>query len=443
MCRTVKVTYSGDTSGEYNDSVTLSATLTDDSNGSSSTSGDPLPGETLTFSLGAESCSGVTDSGGVASCSVTPLDVPGAYSVGVSFAGDEPLYASSSSSTPFTLNQEESQVSYTGPLTSHYHDAVTATATLVDPDGGAPIPGKTVTFTLGVGDTCSATTDVSGVASCSITPTQTGTQNMVASFAGDAYYLSSSDTQSFSITPEETTMTYTGPTFILAGASGATLTATLAEDGANDNDSDGGSAAPDPAESVTLSIGTQHCSGTTDSVGNVTCTIPSVTVPLGPQTVGASFAGDAYYQAASDSTTAIVFAFPSRGAFALGDVTAAPPYPSPTVTWWGDTWWQKDVLSGGTAPAAFKGFVDGSTLKLPTTTPANVCTSPWTSAGGNSPPPVTGVPSYMGVVVTSKAKKSGTTVSGSYTHIVVVRINPGYSPSPSNAGTGTILGKFC
>jgi hypothetical protein len=435
-----KITYTGPTSGEYNDEITLSATLNDDSGSGSSSSGDPLSGKTLDLTLGSESCLGTTDLSGSASCTVTPLDDPGGYSVGVSFAGDS-TYNSTTSSTPFTLNQEESAVAYTGPLTSHYHDALTATATLTDPDGGAPIAGKTVTFTLGVGDTCSATTDGSGVASCTITPTQTGPQSMVVSFAGDTDYLSSSDTKSFSITSEETTMTYTGPTFILAGASGATLTATLVEDGANDNDSDGTSPGPNPAESVTLSIGTQHCTGTTDSVGDVTCTIPSVAVPLGPETVGASFAGDAYYQAASDSKPAIVFAFPTRGAFALGDVTALLA-PDP-VTWWGDRWWQLNMLTGGSAPPQFKGFLGGSTLKLPTTTPANVCTSPWTSAGGNSPPPVSGVPSYMGVVVTSQVNKLGSTSFGSYTHIVVVRINPGYAPNPSGMGTGTILGTFC
>jgi Pro-kumamolisin, activation domain/Bacterial Ig-like domain (group 3) len=435
-----KITYTGDTSGEYNDPVTLSARLNDDSGAGSFSSGDPLSGKTLDFTLGAESCSGVTDGSGVASCSVTPLDNPGGYSAGVSFAGDS-TYNSSSSSTPFTLNQEESAITYNGPLTSHYHDSLTATATLIDPDGGAPIPGKAVTFTLGVGDTCSATTDASGVASCTITPTQTGTQIVVASFAGDIDYLASSDAKSFSITPEETTMKYTGPTFILAGASGATLTATMVEDGANDNDGDDTSVAPNPAESVTLSIGSQQCTGTTDSAGNVTCTIPSVTVPLGPETVGASFAGDAFYQPSHDSTTAIVFAFPSRGAFALGDVTAAPPYPSPKVTWWDNTWSQLNALSGGSAPSAFKGFLGAVTL--PTQTPANICSSPWTTTGGNSPPPTTGVPSYMGVVVTSNVNKSGSTLSGNYSHIVVVHINPGYAPNPGSPGTGTILGKFC
>jgi hypothetical protein len=383
----------------------------------------------------------VTDGSGVATCTVTPLDDPGGYSVGVSFAGDS-TYNSSSSATPFTLNQEESAIAYSGPLTSDYHDSLTAKAKLTDPDGGAPIPGKTVTFTLGVGDTCTATTDASGVASCTITPTQTGTQMMVASFAGDTDYLPSSDTQSFSITPEETTMKYTGPTFILSGASGATLTAHMVEDGANDNDGDDTSVAPNPAESVTLSIGSQQCTGTTDSAGDVSCTIPTVTVPLGPETVGASFAGDAFYQPSHDSTTAIVFAFPSRGAFALGDTTAAPPYPSPTVTWWANNWSQLNVLSGGaTAPPAFKGFL--GTVTLPTKTPANVCSSPWTTTGGNSPPPTSGVPSYMGIVVTSNVNKSGSTVSGTYAHIVVVHVNPGYAPNPGSPGTGTVLGKFC
>ncbi len=437
-----KITYSGATSGDYNDAVTLSAKLTDDSNGTSFSSGDPIPGETLNFTLGVESCSGVTDSGGVASCTVTPLDDPGSYSVGVSFAGDEPLYEPSSSSTAFTLNQEESTLSYTGPLTVHYHDPVTVSATLTDPDGGAAIASKTVTFTLGVGDTCNGTTDASGIASCTLTPHQTGTPSLVASFAGDVDYVGSGDTKSFSITPEETTMTYTGPTVILASGSTATLTATLVEDGANDNDSDGGSPGPVPAETVTLSLGSQSCTGTTNAAGNVTCTI-SVSVPLGPETVGASFAGDAAYQAANASKPAIVFAFPSTGVFTLGDVTAnaALPPSTATVTWWSNSWNLLNVLSGGPAPSAFKGFA--GVVALPNTSPAAFCSHSWTSSGGNSPPPPATVPSYMGVIVSKKITKTGNTISDGYVKIVVVKTKPGYAPGPFNAGTGTIVATFC
>ena len=436
-----KITYSGDTSGDYNDPVTLSATLKDDGSLTSFSHGDPIPNETLTFTLGAESCSDATDSSGFASCSVTPLDNPGPYFAKVSFAGDEPTYEPSSSSTAFTLNQEESKLVYNGALTADYHDTATASATLTDPDGGAPIAGKTVTFKLGASDTCSSTTNGSGNVSCSITPHQSGTQNIVASFAGDVDYVSSSDTKSFSITPEETTMTYNGPLVILAGSGGATLTAKLVEDGANDNDGDGGSPGPVPAEMVTLSLGTQHCAALTTASGSVSCTIPSVSVPLGPETVGAAFVGDAFYKASSDSATAIVFAFPSRGVFTLGNVTAAGAGSS-TVTWWGDTWWMLNVLSGGTAPSSFKGFA--GTITLPTTSPPPaICASAWSSTGGASPPPTSGVPSYMGVVVTSSVKKSGSSISGNSVHIVVLKVNPGYGPSPTTPGTGTIVATFC
>ena len=97
-----------------------------------------------------------------------PLDA-GPYTLGASFAGDT-AYASASAGAPFTITQEETQVTYSGATTSDYHDAFDASATLVDPEGGAPIEGKTITFTLGAGDICKATTDSSGHAECSITP---------------------------------------------------------------------------------------------------------------------------------------------------------------------------------------------------------------------------------------------------------------------------------
>lgn len=337
------------------------------------------------------------------------------------------------------------RISYTGALSSDYHDRVTASATLVDPSTKtSPLVGASITFTLGASssDACTGTTGSSGVASCTITPTQeAGKYNVVASFAGDATYQPVSDTQGFTISPEETTLSYTGPTVILAGASGATLSATLVEDGSADNDSDGGSSAPVPSESVTLAIGSQACSGKTDASGNVSCTIPSVTTALGPQSVGAAFAGDGYYAKSSDRKTAIVFAFPSRGAFTLGDKTVAAASEATKLTWWADMWSSRNSLSGSVAPPSFKGFA--GKISLPTTTPPAKCGSSWTTTGGNSPPPSSGVPSYMGTVVTSKVTKSGETIAGNTVSIVVVKTIAGYSPEPSRYGTGTIVAKFC
>jgi Bacterial Ig-like domain (group 3) len=423
--------YSGDTSQDYNDQTTLAADLT--------VGGAPVPFEPITLTLGTQSCGGTTDAAGQASCSITVDQDPGSHTVTASFTGD-PAYSAASASVPYTITQEESKVVYTGALTSHYHDSATVSAQLVDPDGGAPIVGKTITFTLGVGDTCTAVTDGTGAAQCQIAPHQTGTQTLVASFGPDTDYLSSSDSVTFAITPEETTMTYTGPTVILGGSGAATLTARLVEDGANDSDGDGGSPAPVPAQTATLSLGSQSCTATSDPAGNLSCTIPSVTVPLGPETVSADFAGNAAYQPSSDSTTAIVFAFPSRGVFVVGDETVATAGSSP-ITWWSSMWSALNGLSGGAAPAAFKGFVN--TITLPTTTPVTVCGSNWATTTGNSSSPVGTVPSYMGVVVASSIGQSGSTINGNSVGIVVLQTNPGYAPNPGHPDTGTIVATYC
>ena len=57
-------------------------------------------------------------------------------------------------------------------------------------------------------------------------------------------------------------------------------------------------------------------------------------------------------------------------------------------------------------------------------------------------PPAT-VPAYMGVLVSSKVSKSGSTISGDAKSIVVVKTDPGYAPNPGHAGTGTVVAAFC
>jgi hypothetical protein len=138
-----------------------------------------------------------------------------------------------------------------------------------------------------------------------------------------------------------------------------------------------------------------------------------------------------------------VFAFPSRGAFTLGDTSVAHATASTTLTWWSSSWAKLNSVSGGSAPEAFKGFADA--VKLPTTSPAapGTCTQGWTSNSGNSPSPPGTVPSYMGTLVTSRVSKSGSLMSGTTVHIVVVKTNSGYGPNPGHDGTGQIVATFC
>ncbi len=179
-----------------------------------------------------------------------------------------------------------------------------------------------------------------------------------------------------------------------------------------------------------------------DASGNASCLLTFIGA-LGEQPLKAEFAGDAYYLPSSDTgKKAIVFAFPSRGAFTLGDATVAASTPTTRVTWWDDAWWRLNSLSGGTAPDSFKGFA-GTVAALPSTSPASACGTTFRTLPGNSPPPTSGVPSYMGVLVATRVTKTGNGINGNWSRIVVVRTDAGYAPTPGRAGTGTIVATFC
>jgi len=94
---TTALTYTGPSSSRPASSPTVSAVLKDDS-------GDPVAGKSVTFRLGEtdDTCSVMTNSSGVASCTIHLDEKPGSYQMIVTFAGD-PDYSSSLSSTAFTI----------------------------------------------------------------------------------------------------------------------------------------------------------------------------------------------------------------------------------------------------------------------------------------------------------------------------------------------------
>ena len=342
----------------------------------------------------------------------------------------------------------DTTLTYNGASSGQYRDLAAMSATLVDPaDGNSPIDGKTITFQIGSSssDVCSAATDSTGTASCSIRPTQApGVYTIIASFAGDSIYKAASDTShSFTVEREETTLTFTGPTVILAGSTSTTVSAQLVDGGPNSHDDEEPSAPNPSGQTITFALGAQSCSGVTDGVGVASCSISGVSgATLGKNTLTAVFAGDTYYLPSSDVDEVIVFAFPSKGAFVLGDTTVSTATSDTAVTWWSDSWWQKNSLSGGVAPLSFKGFA-GSVTTLPSTTPANVCGTRFLTTSGNSPPPTSGVPAYMGVIVASSVTKTGSNINGVWGKVVVVKTDTGYSPSPGHPGTGKIVATFC
>ena len=106
------------------------------------------------------------------------------------------------------------------------------------------------------------------------------------------------------------------------------------------------------------------------------------------------------------------------------------------VTFWGAKWAKLNSLSGGAAPASFKGFANE--LAEPK------CGSSWTTDPGNSSdPPEEPLPGLIEAVAASHISKSGRTISGDVTAVVLVETEPGYGPNPGHAGTGTVVGVSC
>jgi hypothetical protein len=180
----------GPQSQDYHDTLSFGITATDTESGDTvSLSASGLPAN-LTF----------TDNGdrtGTVSGTITAA--PAVY-VATFSANDHHHVSPVTGTVTITVTHEETTLTYTG-VTGPVLDGsmVTLSGTLLE-DGTTPIAGRTLTFTLGLGvtaQTCGGTTGVTGAASCTITVHQLpGPRQIVAFFAGDAFYLSSSATSS-------------------------------------------------------------------------------------------------------------------------------------------------------------------------------------------------------------------------------------------------------
>jgi len=124
----------------------------------------------------------------------------------------------------------------------------------------------------------------------------------------------------------------------------------------------------------------------------------------------------------------------AEGSFVIADQQASI---GSHVTFWGAKWWKLNSPTGGTAPAAFKGFAN--TLVSP-----SACGGAWTTDPGNSSDPPEGpLAPFIDVLVTGTVTKNGRLISGDTTAVVAVATEPGYAPDPGHAGTGTVVSVVC
>jgi hypothetical protein len=338
-----------------------------------------------------------------------------------------------SNTTTVTWIKKASQLSITGGAsTSDFNDPATVAAVLSD--SGGPLSGEPVTFTLNGSETCSATTDGTGSASCSLTPQEAaGTYTLLASFGGDATHFGTSATANFVVTLEETTLTYTGPGKAANGQP-LTLSGVLQEDGVT----------PIAGRTVTFTIGSggsaQSCAGTTSGSGSASCTIASVNQPASSTTVPVSavFAGDAFYKPASASAT-LKFQFMTGRAFGIESSGLVGISPTPDTG---------PVATAGASTVAppcvvtISGLITAHTLCAKVVTAVNPGTSTATASVQDATIGVLGLPVIRIGLVQSSSKTTCAGSSGdvTITSITVggVVVNVNIHPGPNT--TVTVLG---
>ena len=356
----------------------------------------------------------------------------GTTGISVSYGGNS-YYQSSNTASTATVHTPTT-LSVTA-ATGIYSASTTVSGTLTNSVTGKPIANEPVTLTLNGSQSCTARTNSSGVASCTVTPTEAaGSYPLGGSFAGDSStapgLLASSGTNTFVVTTAPTTVAYTGTSIVVSGSS-TTLSATLTTAGGS----------PLAGQPVVLTVGSgtsaQACPATTSSSGAGSCTIANLNQTSGTSPISASYGGSSYYHSSGTSTTGIVAAPPSGGGgFVIGDVSAGKPTTGTQVNFWGSQLWKTNQFSGvNNAPASMKGYIDNA--------PSYTCGAAWTSDPGNSSNPPATIPDYMVVVVASSIQKSGSTEYGNIEHLVVVSVAPGYGPAPGHDGYGSIVATLC
>jgi hypothetical protein len=403
-------------------SHTVTATLTDSSN-------NPVGSAPLEFTVtgpNATTGTATTNSSGVATFTYTGTH-----------EGTDLISACYKDGAAVCLAVATVQKTWTDPL-------ITATGTSLNAVEGIPFTGTVATFhdpdptstageysaTIDWGDAHTSTGTISGTAgNFTVTGTHTyaeeGPPLTVTVTITDLDNAPNSATATSSAKVADAPLTATGLNLV----SGLTYTGPVA------TFKDANTGAPTTDFTATIDWGDTHStSGTvTGSGGNYTVNGTHTYATTGTFTIKVHIVDDGG-STADATTTILIFGTAAGGTFVIGNGDSAVGH---DVTFWSSQWWKENTLTGGSAPAQFKGFAG-----TPDTLPA--CGTTWSSRPGNSTPPAVGpLPAFMAVIVSSSVTKSGSTISGDVLHEVVVQTDAGYAPSPGHPGTGTVVATIC
>jgi hypothetical protein len=256
-----------------------------------------------------------------ASMDVTVPSSTGEHTIKVWYLGSE-HFGPSAASQIVGVNRAEPALTNVAGTPTRYKGTSTVSARLVD--GTTPIAGRTISFTVDTGNSCTATTGSDGVATCSpfTVSAPAGDYTVTADFAGDSAYHALESTGPLAVVAANTQITYNGPATAAVNQP-LTLSATLFDEGG----------APLQGEHVTLGFeapGSDSCDAVVAANGTATCTIPSLTEPAGSYTVDALYDGrDGFYNGnAASGPITLVTGVPTQLTFVPSGLPVVPGLPT-------------------------------------------------------------------------------------------------------------------
>lgn len=319
-------------SATYGNNVALVATVVQGS-------GTNVPTGTVSFQSGGSVVGTATlDATGKATLNSTTLLPVGTNSVAAYFLGSTNFAASNSNATPTTVTIAQAGTSNTvaaTPANAAYGSTVTVTTTVAPATSGQP----TGTVTILDGGTAIGTATISGTQAVFTTNTlAAGVHNLTAQYGGDTNYTASTSTNTAKVTivtaSTTTSLGFTSGT-VAYGAS-VTMIATINNGNAATasgtvNFTDNGQ----PLATVTINVGDSSASYTTSAL------------PLGSNSITATYSGDSNYtgstataplvvtQAGTSTTLAATSSTPTYGSQVTFTATVTPTSsgsPTGTVT---------------------------------------------------------------------------------------------------------------
>ncbi|MBK9711279.1 MAG: Ig-like domain repeat protein [Kouleothrix sp.] len=316
------------------------------------------PSGNVTVSDGTQSCTGTVAAG---QCSIAFASI-GARTLTATYLGDGTFTTSTSASVAHQVDQADTTTTITSdtPDPSVVGQSVTVNYTVAASAPGAGTPTGNVTVSDGV-DSCTATV---ATGQCAITLTTAGARTLTATYAGDANFTSSTsaDAPHSVISPvTTTTITADTPDPSVVGQS-VTINYTVTAVGGT------------PSGNVTVSDGTQSCTGT---VAGGQCSITFASI--GARTLTATYLGDGTF---TTSTSASV-AHTVNKADTTTTITSDNPDPS-TVGQAVTVQYSVSVNAPGAGTPTGNVTVSDGTVSCTATVVAGQCNITFTSAGAKS-----------------------------------------------------------